>query len=362
MKRRLNLRYSVWRRLENGPLRLARPRRRDVASYRWSSLCFSAAARLQQAAFREALQQAVVRPDPVFVIGFWRSGTTLLHQILASNPQVRWLTTRECMNPNLILQPVPVSGGPTGAKRPMDQVVVESGSPQEDEFALLALGAPSLYRAFLAPALLQDPGPLLDPTLPSASSAPGEREWESVFEDLLRMVAVRDGRPLLLKSPTHLFRVQRLAERFPEARFVLITRDPDELWCSNRSMWSAMLQDYALSAWSFTDIEPFLVRALLAYRSQLDWLRSSLPAWRLIETSYAALTRQPLVETGRIWRSLQWSDADLDAAATPVVATLVGDYPRTAHRVPADVARMLRETVPELYALPAVPDIGAGAR
>ena len=41
-----------------------------------------------------------IRNAPVFVLGHWRSGTTLLHELLARDPRLAAPTTFDCFNPN----------------------------------------------------------------------------------------------------------------------------------------------------------------------------------------------------------------------------------------------------------------------
>ena len=45
----------------------------------------------------------------------------------------------------------------------MDEMEVRASSPQEDEFALLSLGARSPYEALLIPAILPEALKLIDP-------------------------------------------------------------------------------------------------------------------------------------------------------------------------------------------------------
>ena len=68
-----------------------------------------------------------------------------------------YATTHACMNPHhfLFSEASALAQQGTGAQSPMDEMEVRPGSPQEDEFALLSLGARSPYEALLIPAILQ---------------------------------------------------------------------------------------------------------------------------------------------------------------------------------------------------------------
>src|SRR5579864_885983 len=161
---------------------------------------FSMLTTVQRVTTRKQLARATIR-DAIVIIGYWRSGTTLLHELLCVDTRYSFPTTHACMNPHhfLLTEAYVVAHGGPGVTRPMDQMEVRPESPQEDEFALLSLGARSPYEALLAPHCLKEALKLADPIDLNARE---EQVWRAVFVDFLRGVSVRGaGRPLILKSP-----------------------------------------------------------------------------------------------------------------------------------------------------------------
>ena len=109
-------------------------------------------------------------------------------------------------------------------RRPMDDMVIGADTPQEDEFALLSLGARSPYEALLVPQGLERALALADP----ARLTPAERQdWDRLFRQfVLAVCAEAPGRVPLLKSPPHACRIPTLlsvfvihAIRFEELNF-----------------------------------------------------------------------------------------------------------------------------------------------
>src|SRR3974377_1277147 len=100
MKRRFRLSFDAWRRVAS---KIDRERSRMGPSTRlayWlGGLGHSLLFRLQEASYADALKAAVLYP-PVFVLGFWRSGTTLLHELLCCDQQFGFPSTYACMNPS----------------------------------------------------------------------------------------------------------------------------------------------------------------------------------------------------------------------------------------------------------------------
>jgi len=140
---------------------------------------FSALARMQQALSSQQLAQANYR-DAVVVLGYWRSGTTLLHELLCLDSRYTYPTTHACMNPHhfLFSEASALAHGDSSAQRPMDEMEVRPGSPQEDEFALMSLGARSPYEALLIPKILTEALKLTDPR---DLSPQDEKRWREVF-------------------------------------------------------------------------------------------------------------------------------------------------------------------------------------
>src|SRR5579871_520314 len=143
---------------------------------------------------------AVQLPDPIFIVGHWRSGTTLLHELMALDPNLLSPTTRQCFNPqSFLLSKAPPSG--RSVVRPSGDRAVAADSPQEEEFALLCLGCRSPYEAFVFPRALSQLASLSDP---QEFSDQERIDWEGRLIGFLKAVTIAGGqRRLLLKSPSN---------------------------------------------------------------------------------------------------------------------------------------------------------------
>jgi omega-hydroxy-beta-dihydromenaquinone-9 sulfotransferase len=302
----LNLTRGAWRQLRRnwqikpGPMLL------------WQTLVpgsmFSALTSLQRTAAREQLLHANLK-DSIVILGYWRSGTTLLHELLCLDARRCFPTTHACMNPHhfLLTEASTLARGGAGVKRPMDEMEVKPGSPQEDEFALLSLGARSPYEALIAPKRLAEALKLADP---ADLSAHEEQVWRQVFIDFLRGVSARgEGRPAILKSPTHGYRVNTLRQLLPDARFVLISRDPATHFESVIRMWRKMFEIYGLGEIPSDDE---IREAVLADRPRFEAKLASgvtgLPENRFAELTYESLIADPAGACERLYDQLELGD------------------------------------------------------
>ena len=279
---------------------------------------FSAMAGLQETVARKQMAQANHR-NAVVVLGYWRSGTTLLHELLCLDARYTYPTTHACMNPHhfILSEASVLTRGGSSRQRPMDEMEVQAGSPQEDEFALLSLGARSPYEALLIPMILPEALKLTDPR---DLSSRDEKRWREVFLKFLACVSVRGmGRPIILKSPTHGSRVATLRELLPDARFVVIVRDP---WTSFESvvrMWRKMFETYAIGPIPpDDDVREAVIADRLRFEAKLASSTADLPKNRFTTITYESLIANPAEVIEQLYERLELGD--FDAVREAVIA------------------------------------------
>lgn len=236
-------------------------------AYRWKAHWFDANWRRQETLYPATDFAGEAGRRLIFVMGFWRSGTTLLHELLAAGPRMAAPRTWQCMNPSGFRIVAPPAAGAAVA-RPMDAILVDALSPQEDEFALLARGAPSVYRAWLDPRRWEELLPALEQ---DTWLALPESQWLADWRRFLGWCMPDAAEHLVVKSPNHVFRLKALHGVWPQARFVWVLRDPADTWQSNRKMWRAMTAMYALWEGRAEDLDQLLFKAMSEYANALEW-------------------------------------------------------------------------------------------
>jgi hypothetical protein len=297
-------------RLRDWVLEGGRPELHQAAASRIRAFSFDTCARLQA-----GLPAPPLAAAPILVMGLWRTGTTLLHQMLASVDGLVAPTTWQCLRPASFRLVPPAREAE--AIRPMDGLAVTTSSPQEDEFALLLQGAPSLYRGFLDPRRLPELSALLDGR--DESFLP---DWLTFLSNVQ---ALTSGR-LLLKSPNHLFRLDAIRAVFPTAPTIITLRDPVETWWSNVGMWTEMATLHG--HWTAPEgaIEAFVTDAVRCAARQLDRLAAA-PQPNIAFCRFETLAADPQAETMRLLSALGVSFGPADAARLQDEATQ-----RLAHR------------------------------
>ena len=97
--------FDVWTRLLANNGFSVSPARLPMAALITLCSTFNSFSRWQsEAAFGHRAEQVPIDHDPIFVIGHWRTGTTLIHELLVQDPQFGFPNTFQCMSPHHFLR------------------------------------------------------------------------------------------------------------------------------------------------------------------------------------------------------------------------------------------------------------------
>ena len=319
-----NLNLSAWRSIRS---RHREPiaRALELRFYLGGSM-LSALGMLQQRFYRRSLDQHDPRP-PLFLVGHWRSGTTLLHELLALDESFAAPSTYACFNPHHFLLARYRAPSLKRLARPTGDMIVSPSSPQEEEFALLCMGAISPYEAFVFPSALYQFEALCDPDLFERAQ---QQKWNDAMTWILKATAYLSGadKRLLVKSPANSFRIPRLGALFPGAMFIRLVREPCAVFASTLRLWQGMWERYALTAPLAQEV---LIERILETRLALEGkLKSSLrnlPADRLATVCYEEMVADPCGTIERLYERLSLGDP---SSLLPKVSAYMTQHPRSA--------------------------------
>ncbi len=243
--------------------------------------------------------------EPVFIVGLPRSGTTLLHTLLAADPAHRVPLTWEIMSPSppdaldrerrirsanrdlamlRWLAPTFETVHATGAELPQECVSLISPSFLSDQFDTM-YNIPS-YRAWF---FRQD-------------LRPGYEFHRRFLQHLqFRHSAER----WILKAPAHMFFAPALLSIYPDAKFVQLHRDPIDAVASVSSLVTILRRVFSDS------VDPAEVgRDAMVYWSDAVktflTVRDKLPADRVCDLYYNQLRGDPIAAARHVYEYFGW--------------------------------------------------------
>ncbi len=244
---------------------------------------------------------------PVFIVGLPRTGTTLLHNLLVQDPDTRAPLTWETMFPaGYPESPAAIRRAQWKASARL--AMANRIAPNFRRIHPLGFDRPEECVALMAPGFTS----ALFHTL---YRVPSYQDWfesdgqnpgfEMHFRVLQQLQFRRTPRRWVLKCPAHLFSLEALLRRYPDARLIQTHRDP------LRAIPSIASLNATLRAAFSSHVDPGEIGrdcALRWSRALQRFLRrrESLPQDRVMDVAYAELAASPVATVERIHDHLGW--------------------------------------------------------
>lgn len=312
-----------------------------------------------------AIAAQAIHPEPIFVLGHPRTGTTLLQNILCQDPALAHVDTFQAGFPSAFLLLHRLRWALEWLiddTRPMDAMPLSFATPAEDEIATHALsGGASPYACLPFMADFRDP--LRYATFEEEGTEPEREAWTAAFLYFLKKVTLAAAggrptpspRPLVIKSPVHVGRLPLLKSLFPRARFVFVHRHPWAVFRSN----AVLAQEYFTYCYLGTPTRDQITDYILEQHALLYGVylreREGLQAarGRAAEVAFAELEADPVGTLRRVYVELKIQGFEQRVA--PVLEGYSRDiagFTKNQHSelAPALRARLRRELAPVMEA------------
>jgi hypothetical protein len=291
--------------LANGPVALNRwPQvaiALAVAIARWP---FSAT---EQLVFHFTRANRSPMADPIFIVGYWRSGTTHLHNLLAQSDQFGYITPLVSGLPWDVLGIVrafePLLEQALPGDRYVDNVAVTPTSPQEDSIPLATMGAASYYHGLYFPRHFEEH---FHKEVFLEAGDPDLETWQRLHRHLLEKVSIHQHhRPLLIKNPVYTGYMRHLRKIWPQAKFIHIYRNPYRVFPSTRHFFTRLLPELALQSYEDLPIESLILESYPHLLNALQIDSADLAKNQFIEIRFEDLESNPIPILGTIFAQLQ---------------------------------------------------------
>ncbi len=274
---------------------------------------------------------------PVFIVGSPRSGTSILHELMACDPASRCPALWEMHRPVEA-----VRGEDCGPSADRVTRFWHDVQPEYETMHANSGFLPNECLFITVHEFLSDHWggnhvvPSYDQHLLSTDQRPAYR----YHRRFLQTLQSRGGpRRWLLKAPSHLFQLRALFDVYPDARIVRTHRDP------LNTLPSAISLMGTLKWMRCREVDMSAAAALLpigyahVYRQEIEWRRSGeLPDDQFIDVQFDAVVRDPVSTIADVYARLGW-------AFTPEVGQAIAEYAREKPKGSRGVHRYSLEEV-----------------
>jgi hypothetical protein len=268
---------------------------------------------------------------PVFIVGLPRTGTTHLHGLMSEDPHNRAPLTWEVMYPAAPAStPVEIARA-----RALTTNRLQWANRLAPEFMRIHPIAPDLPQECIAITAQV----FMSIQFHTTHNVPSYQDWfENASQDLgfdfhyrllQHLQAKRSGTRWVLKAPGHLFALEGLLKRYPDAKIIQTHRDPLRVMASMASHATVLRRAFSDAA------EPRQIAADWAERwaRALDRflaVRDRAPAAQFLDVDYDAIEREPLATVERVYDFLGWP---LTTEARAAMSSFLGANPKNKHGV-----------------------------
>ncbi|QRK12662.1 sulfotransferase [Archangium violaceum] len=270
---------------------------------------------------------------PLFILGFMRTGTTLLYNLLARMPGAWAPKLWELLWPSPPPDPATEGSDPRIERTRRFTEQAQKAMPALKTIHPLVATAPEECIFALAQSFT-------DFTAESRAHVPGYMNWLMSadvmvpayrhYREVLQLLTWKArARHLVLKSPLHLYSLDALLTVFPDARIIQTHRDPRAVVASGCSLYEtarvAAARDHEpvelgrqwLDTWGQAMDRAMAVRARASPEQFLD-------------VHYEELMADP---AGQVQRIHRWAGLGGEEAASGVVQSWLAENPRNKHGV-----------------------------
>jgi omega-hydroxy-beta-dihydromenaquinone-9 sulfotransferase len=286
-----------------------------------------------------------VPDDPVFIIGHWRTGTTLLHQLMDLDPNLAAPTLFQVAEPGCFISAyryyLPVFSAMIRDTRPMDNVRIGMNEPQEDEYAIYRLTDFSPIERLVFP---KGPGYFVTDTPSFLPEGENERKlWEEQLCSYFRKLTFFHGKTIVLKNPFNSLRIRELNALFPKARFIHLNRHPYEVVPSSIHMWKIVMNQNRLNRKGRCPGMPEVVggvdRVLATIRRDL----ATIPEKRVYTMKFEELEADPVTSIRKMY---SWFDMPFEEPFSGAMESFIRDlkgYRKNEFTLKEEEKKFIRE-------------------
>lgn len=299
---------------------------------RWIELAFKS----------KKISRHQIAKDPIFVLGFYRSGTSYLHQFLTQDDRLGYHSNYQMIFPEIMLTcekwmaPVlELIARIFNLQDPVHRTRLSFRFPGEEDAAMTTSVNPrGAQWGYFFPKKMDEyfRKYVLFENIPESEL----ETWKKEFVFLVKKISLaNNGKQLILKSPPQTARIKLLLSLFPNAKFIFIHRNPYEVYLSNKQFWKVTQSIYAVGGSGSIDINSIILDTYskIMYRYLLE--REIVPAGQLIEIPYEDILQKPMESMRKIYETIHLGDFDYCENKMRLFVESKKSFVRLKHEIPA---------------------------
>lgn len=267
------------------------------------------------ALYNQKVDQHTIQTHPLFILGYYRSGTSYLHQCLTQDDRFGYHTNFQMVLPEVMLTTektlLPVFEAICRLFKITDsvhRVPLSFRFPGEEDATMTTFVDPRGGQwGYFFPEMMTEQ--FYKYVLFENVPAPEVEAWKKSFVFLLKKISLANlQKQLVLKSPPNTARIKFLLSLFPNAKFIFIHRNPYEVYASNKRFWQVVQKQYALKTARQDAVRSIILETYSQIMQRYLEEKEGVPPNQLTELAYDDFVQNPVESLRTAYAELQLND------------------------------------------------------
>jgi hypothetical protein len=333
---------------ENGGISLKRIK--NLTPWFIKTILFEPLRWIELARENKKINEHTIAKDPVFILGFYRSGTSYLHDFLTQDDRLGYHSVFQMVFPEIMLtsekwlSPVLQSLSHLfKIQDPVHRIPLEWKYPgEEDGTMTTSMNPRGAQWGYFFPKVMNKQ--FRKYVLFENISESELEEWKQDFVFLLKKISLaNNNKQLVLKSPPNTARIKVLLSLFPNAKFIFIHRNPYEVYLSNKKFWKVTQSIYAIGGESSVDVNSVILDTYAKMMNRYLLEKDFVPEGQLVEIAYEDLIDKPLESIGRLYEQIHLDNFNYCENKMKSFLESEKAFVRLNHQMPIEETRVVTE-------------------
>lgn len=270
---------------------------------------------IELALYNQKISKHRIQKHPLFILGYYRSGTSYLHQCLVQDNRFGYHTNFQMVLPEIMLCAekalLPVFESFCRLFNLTDsvhRVPLSFRFPAEEDATMTTYFEPrGAQWGYFFPKMMNEQFEKY--VLFKNISASEKEAWMYSFIFLLKKISLANHqKQLVLKSPPHTARIKLLLSIFPNAKFIFIHRNPYQVYASNKRFWQIIQKVYALQGTESVDVNSIILDTYSQMMQCYLQEKVLVPPAQLTELAYDDFVQKPVECLKNVYAALHLDD------------------------------------------------------
>ncbi len=267
------------------------------------------------AIYNQKINQHRIIKHPLFILGYYRSGTSYLHQCLVQDDRFGYHTNFQMVLPEVMLSSekalLPVFEFICRFFKLTDsvhRVPLSFRFPGEEDTTMTTYVDPrGAQWGYFFPNMMDEQ--FKKYVLFENISIYEMEAWKQSFIFLIKKISLANyQKRLVLKSTPNMARIKLILSIFPNAKFIFIHRNPYHVYASNKQFWRVVQQKFALKSVKSVDINSIILDTYSQIMRRYLQDKDLVPNGQLTEMSYDDFVQNPVESLRNAYEVLELDD------------------------------------------------------